>query len=207
MSPARIEPASDPSAVDAAVEMLASGQVVGIPTDTVYGVAVSAFIDGAVERLFVAKERPRDTEIAVLVSSPADMADLVEGEVPGIARLWMDRFWPGALTIVVPRRRDLAGVDLGGDGTTIGVRCPDHRLVRELARRVGPLATTSANLHRAPTPSTAEGVAAALGDAVPLVLDGGTCEGAPSTVVSIDDAGDLRVVREGRIPISALASP
>jgi tRNA threonylcarbamoyl adenosine modification protein (Sua5/YciO/YrdC/YwlC family) len=195
--------ASDPSAVDEAVERLRAGEVVAIPTDTVYGVAVDLTAAGAIDRLFAAKERPRDVQVPVLVGAPEDVADLVDGEVPLVARRLMERHWPGALTIVLPRALRISDVDLGGDATTIGLRCPDHRLVRELCRLVGPLATTSANRHREPTPPDAAGVAAALGDAVGLVLDGGTCEGAPSTVVSVT-ADTLVVLREGRIPTSAL---
>jgi len=204
VSVTRIEDATDPSAVDDAVNRLGAGEVVAIPTDTVYGLAVSAFVPGAIDQLFVAKERPHTLEIPVLVSAAAGVAALIEGEIPGIAQWWMDRFWPGALTIVLPRRTDLVDVDLGGDGSTIGLRCPDHRLVRELCRRVGPLATTSANLHGEPTPQTAAGVAAALDGAVSLVLDGGTCEGAPSTVVAIDATGAPSILREGRIPTDTL---
>lgn len=195
--------ASDPAAVDAAVEALRAGAVIALPTDTVYGVAVDLFAEGAIDRLFAAKERPKDVPVPVLVASPEDAAGLVEGEVDVVARRWMERFWPGALTIVLPRATSARGIDLGGDPTTIGLRCPDHRLVRELCRTVGPLATTSANRHRAPTPPDAAGVAAALGDAVALVLDGGRCEGAPSTVVEV--AGDeITLHREGRIPFDDL---
>lgn len=194
-----IRDATDPSAVDAAVEALRAGLVVAVPTDTVYGVAVDLFADGAIDRLFAAKERPREVQVPVLVGAPEDATALVEGAVDVVARRWMERFWPGALTVVVPRATSVRNIDLGGDATTIGLRCPDHRLVRELCRRVGPLATTSANRHRAPTPPDAEGVATALGDAVALVLDGGTCAGAPSTVVSV--IGDeVTLLREGRIP-------
>ena len=191
--------ASDPSAFDAAVDALRNGLVVAIPTDTVYGVAVDLFADGAIDRLFAAKERPKDVQVPVLVGAPEDASALVEAAVDVVARRWMERFWPGALTIVLPRAASARHVDLGGDPTTIGLRCPDHRLVRELCRTVGPLATTSANRHRQPTPPDAEGVADALGDAVALVLDGGVCEGAPSTVVSV--LGDeITLLREGRIP-------
>jgi tRNA threonylcarbamoyl adenosine modification protein (Sua5/YciO/YrdC/YwlC family) len=110
----------------------------------------------------------------------------------------MDRWWPGALTIVVPRRPDL-GVDLGDDEATIGVRCPDHPIPVALCRAVGPLATTSANLHGDDTATTAAEVRAAFGDSVAVVLDGGTCAGSPSTVV--DCTGhDAKLLRDGRIP-------
>ena len=191
--------ASDPAGVDDAVEALRAGLVVALPTDTVYGVGVDLYADGAIDRLFAAKDRPKDVQVPVLVASPEAAGQLVEGPVDVVARRWMERFWPGALTIVLPRATNARHVDLGGDATTIGLRCPDHRLVRELCRVVGPLATTSANRHREPTPPDAEGVADALGDAVAVVLDGGTCEGAPSTVVSV--IGDeITLLREGRIP-------
>ncbi len=195
--------ASDPAAFDRAVEVLRSGEVVAVPTDTVYGVAVDAFRADAIDLLFVAKDRPRDVQLPVLIASPDDLAGLVEGPVDVVVRTLMERHWPGALTIVVPRRSSLAGVDLGGDAATIGLRCPDHRLVRDLCRAVGPLATTSANRHGEPTPPDAAGVAAVLGDGVGLVLDGGTCEGAPSTVVEVV-GDDLVVLRNGRIPAASL---
>ena len=198
-----VRDASDPAAVDEAVRLLRAGEVVAVPTDTVYGVAVDPFQPGAADRLFVAKERPKDVALPVLVAAAGDLDRLVEGAVDPLARKLIGRFWPGALTLVLPRRADLRELDLGGDPATIGVRCPDHRLVRELCREVGPLATTSANRHRQPTPEDAAGVAAALGDAVLLVLDGGVCAGEPSTVVSI--LGDeVRILREGRIPAADL---
>ncbi len=200
---AKVVDATDPDAFDRAVALLRAGQVVALPTDTVYGVAVDPFQPGAVDRLFAAKERPRSVQVPVLVSTVDDVAALIEGPLDVFARRLTDRHWPGALTIVLPRaamRRDL---DLGGDPTTIGLRCPDHRLVRELCRRVGPLATTSANRHGEPTPLDAAGVAAALGDTVALVLDGGICDGSPSTVVSV--VGDeVTILREGAIPTDAL---
>lgn len=199
----RVEDASDPAAVDEAVRLLRAGQVVAMPTDTVYGVAVDPFQPGAADRLFVAKERPKDVALPVLVADAGDLARLVEGEVDVFARRLIDRFWPGALTIVLPRKASLRDLDLGGDPSTIGVRCPDHRLARELCREVGPLATTSANRHREPTPPDAAGVAAALGDGVALVLDGGVCAGDPSTVVSVLD-DEVTILREGRIPVADL---
>jgi tRNA threonylcarbamoyl adenosine modification protein (Sua5/YciO/YrdC/YwlC family) len=199
-----ILPADDPGAVDEAVELLRQGEVIALPTDTVYGVAVDAFVQGSADRLFAAKERDKSVAIPVLVASPDDVGGLIDGAVDVVARRWIERFWPGALTIVFPRATPLRDVDLGGDPTTIGLRCPDHRLARELCRRVGPLATTSANRHKAPTPPDAEGVAAALGDAVALVLDGGPCEGAPSTVVAMLGDGRVELLREGRIPYTDL---
>ena len=122
--------------------------------------------------------------------------------VPAAAERLMARFWPGALTFVVPRRPDVT-VDLGRDEATVGLRCPDHPVPIALCRQVGPLATTSANLHGQPTATTAAQVEELFGAAVPVVLDAGTCEGSPSTVV--DCTGEqVKLLREGRIPWEAV---
>ncbi|MBV8236487.1 MAG: threonylcarbamoyl-AMP synthase [Acidimicrobiia bacterium] len=171
--------------------------VVAIPTDTVYGVAVDPFIRGATARLFEAKRRPTDVRLPVLVDS-VEQAERV-AEVDARARLLMARFWPGGLTIILPQR---AGVDLAlGDGAgaaTVGVRCPDHPVPRRLCVEVGPLATTSANLHGAPTPVSAGEVRSLFGDAVAVVVDGGRCEGEPSTVIDCTRTRPA-LVREGAV--------
>lgn len=192
----------DPEGIGAAIAALRAGEVVAIPTDTVYGVAVALGVDGATGRLFTAKQRPHDVDLPVLIGRSSDAADLVESVPPDAARL-MERFWPGPLTLVL-RRAPTLTADLGASSSTVGIRCPDHELVAALAAAVGPLATTSANLHRRPTPADAAGVAAELGDGIALVLDGGRCEGAPSTV--LDCTGEaVTVLREGRIPWSTIA--
>jgi len=108
-----------------------------------------------------------------------------------------DRLWPGALTLVLPRRPGL-GYALGRPVDTVGVRCPDLPLLRALAADLGPLATTSANRHREPTPATAAGVAEVFGADLDLVVDGGPCVGVPSTVVDAT-GGDWRLLREGAV--------
>ena len=183
--------------VATATRALRAGHVIAIPTDTVYGLAVDAFHAGATDRLFALKRRPRGVDLPVLVAD-ADQAMSLVADVPDIARRLMARYWPGALTLVLARNPEVTA-DLGADDTTIGLRCPDHALVRALCAAAGPLATTSANLHGQPTLSTAADVAATFGDAVALVLDGGTCAGAPSTVV--DCTGEHpELLRQGRIP-------
>lgn len=178
----------------AAVEALAAGLVVGVPTDTVYGLAVDPWRPGATDRLFAVKGRPHDVALPVLVADTEQALRLL-GAVPARAEDLMERYWPGALTIVVPAPSDL-GADLGGDGTTIGVRCPDHRLIRALARTVGPVATTSANRHGAAPFSSAAEVASLAG--VALVLDGGECAGAPSTVVAVH-GDEVTILRAGAL--------
>jgi len=184
-----------------AIDALRAGEVVVVPTDTVYGVAVDPSRPGATDRLFAIKERPVDVALPILAAD-ADQAFSLAAAVSPVARRLAHAFWPGGLTLVLPRRAGL-GFDLGGaDDTTIGVRVPDHDVPVALARAVGPLATTSANLHGRPTPETAGEVAAELGS-VAVVLDGGRCAGAPSTVVVCVGEG-WRVVREGRIGIHQL---
>jgi len=187
--------------IDLAAKALVAGQIVGIPTDTVYGLAADALHTDAADRLFTAKLRPRKLDLPVLVADVEQALGLATG-VPDTARTLMQRWWPGALTIVVPRRPDL-GVDLGDDEATIGLRCPDHEIPIALCRAVGPLASTSANLHGDDTATTAGEVRAAFGDSVAIVLYGGTCAGSPSTVVDCTGQ-DVKLLREGRIPWSDL---
>ncbi|MGH9060043.1 MAG: L-threonylcarbamoyladenylate synthase [Acidimicrobiales bacterium] len=185
------------AALDAAIHALAAGQLVGIPTDTVYGLGADPFRTGAADRLFAVKGRPRTVELPVLVAD-LDQALSLATAVPEAALVLAGRWWPGALTLVLPRRPDLAA-DLGSDDATIGIRCPDHPVPRALASRAGPLATTSANRHGEPPLTTAGAVAEAFGAGIAVVLDAGPCAGEPSTVVDCTGA-EARCLREGRIP-------
>lgn len=188
-------------AIRAAKEALLDGGVVAIPTDTVYGLAADAFRPGATDRLFKVKQRPRDVNLPVLVSG-IDEALSLGAAVPSGALALMDRFWPGPVTVVIPCRPGL-GADLGDDEATVGVRCPDHPVAMALCWAVGPLATTSANVHGQPTLCTAAEVDETLGDAVDLVLDGGRCDGDPSTVVDCTGQ-EPKLLREGRVPWAEL---
>ena len=185
------------AAIEAAAAALAAGRIVAVPTDTVYGLAADPFRTGAVDRLFSVKRRPRHVELPVLVADEEAALSLADA-VPDVARRLMAAFWPGALTVVLPRRPGLAA-DLGSDEATVGVRCPDHPVPLALCRAVGPLATTSANLHGEATPSTAVALAELFGDSVTVVLDAGPLEGSPSTVVDCTGV-EPKLLREGRIP-------
>lgn len=190
-------------AVRLAVEALSGGDIVGLPTDTVYGLAADPFHTGAADRLFRVKGRPRAVELPVLVADAAQALDLCTA-VPAAARRLMERYWPGPLTLVLPRRPDLAA-DLGEDDATIGVRCPHHPVPLAICAKVGAIATTSANRHQEPPLTTAEEVARVLGAEVVLVLDAGPCQGLPSTVV--DCTGESpRVLREGRLPAAEIVA-
>jgi L-threonylcarbamoyladenylate synthase len=184
------------TAVLQAVRALAQGLPIGIPTDTVYGLAVDPFRPGAADRIFAAKRRPRDVNLPVLVTG-IDQALTVATAVPPLALELMARYWPGALTIVVPAKRG-TGADLGEDDLTVGLRSPDHPVPLALCAAAGPLATTSANRHGEEPLTTAAAVEASFGDALPLVLDGGVCAGSPSTVVDCTGQ-ELKLLREGRI--------
>jgi L-threonylcarbamoyladenylate synthase len=182
--------------VDEVLAALRAGGVVLLPTDTVYGLAVATSVPGATARLFALKQRDPQVPIAVLVGDADQAWTIAAPPVPDAARALASRWWPGALTLVV--RRDPAWtVDLGGDAATVGVRCPDHDFVRAVCRTVGPLATTSANRHGQPTPTSAAEAAAGLGE-VDLIVDGGRLTGTPSTVVDCT-VDPVRVLREGAI--------
>lgn len=154
-----------------AVDALRAGEVVAVPTDTVYGLV--ATLDHAA-RLFEAKQRPTDVDLPVLCADRDQAQSLAADPLPDLAEQW-----PGPLTLVVRRVPSLTA-DLGAHHETVGLRVPAHDVTRELARLVGPLASTSANRHGEPPCTTAEEVRAVF-DVV--VVDGGTCDGRPSTVV------------------------
>jgi tRNA threonylcarbamoyl adenosine modification protein (Sua5/YciO/YrdC/YwlC family) len=182
-----------------AVSALAAGKVVAIPTETVYGLAVDPALVSATDRLFAVKGRPETVALPVLVADGNVAGQL--GVLDARAARLVERYWPGALTIVMRRRGGVA-FELGGDPATIGLRCPAHPVALRLLAMTGPLAVTSANRHgERPSRSAAE-VVTALGESL-LVLDGGRCEGEASTVVSIISP---RVVclREGAIPMSEI---
>lgn len=185
--------------LDEAAAALSAGRVVAIPTDTVYGLAVDPGYPGATDGLFALKHRPGSLELPVLVAGVAQAEVLAgpRGLAPAARRL-AGRFWPGSLTMVVERRRDVDWL-LGGDGRTIGLRCPAHPVARRLCELVGPLATTSANRHGEPPITSAVALAQEFGGDVAVVVDGGTCDGTPSTVV--DMSGDVpRCIRAGAVP-------
>jgi len=192
----------DADLLDRLADALRAGLPVVIPTDTVYGVAALPGVPGATSRLFALKDRGSDTPLAVLVADAAAARALVTPLPDPVVRL-TERLWPGPLTLVLPRAEDISWWDLGGDARTVGVRCPSHPLVRALAERVGPIATTSANRHGQPTPTTAAEAAASLAGPVAVVVDGGPLAGVASTVVDATRP-DWRVLRHGALSLSDL---
>jgi L-threonylcarbamoyladenylate synthase len=201
------DPSADPltrEAVDRAATALLAGSAVVLPTDTVYGVAAIPTSAHAMAALFALKGRAASRPLAVLTADAEQALALVAGDAPiGRLRAVMQSCWPGALTLVLPRSGEVSGLELGGDEGSIGVRCPASPVVRAIAARVGPIATTSANRSGEPTPAEAADAAASLLGEVSLVLDGGTLAGSASTV--IDTTCDpWRLLREGPVPLAAV---
>ena len=189
---------ADAAGLDAAVAAISAGHPIIIPTDTVYGLAVIAGDRDALERLFRLKNRPEDRSVAVLVSD-LDQAEAL-GHFSDPARAAAIEHWPGALTLVAERRAYIADC-VGSEDGTIGIRCPGHPFVRELARRVGPLSTTSANLSGRPTPGDPVRAAAGLAGPVALIVDGGRGGDVASTVARIDDDGTVTIFRLGDVDL------
>ena len=186
-----------------AVALLQRGALVAFPTDTVYGVGAVVWDAVAVGSLYTAKLRALDKAIPVLLADPADVT-LVARDLPPAALRLAARFWPGPLTLIVPKGDRVPGeVTAGGD--TVAVRVPDHPLARELIRAAGaPLATTSANLSGQPSPVTAADVAAQLGGRVAMILDGGRCPGGVASTV-VDVTGPMPIIlRPGPVALEAL---
>ena len=172
------------------------------PTDTVYGIGCNPYNPDAIARIYDVKGRAAQKAIPLLLADVACL-DQVATSVPQAAMRLGEQFWPGALTIVVPRRPELP--DILSEGPTVAVRVPDHDALRELIRRCGgAIAATSANLSGQPDATDAAAARQYLGDRVELVIDGGTTRGGvPSTVVDCTQHPP-RVLREGAIPAAAI---
>ena len=198
--------AADPdqleSGLAAATTAIRAGELVVMPTDTVYGLAADAFDAGAVGRLLDAKGRGREMPPPVLVASEATL-DALASSVPPWARELVEHYWPGPLTIIVREQSSLQW-DLGETRGTVAVRMPHDPVALELLGRTGPLAVSSANLTGRPAATNADDAAEMLADAVSVVLDAGpTVADRPSTIV--DCTGDhARVLRVGAVSVDEL---
>lgn len=189
----------------AAVAVLRDGGLVALPTDTVYGIAVALATPGGIERLFEVKRRPPDKAVMVLLDDAAQAARA--GVMTPAAAALAAAAWPGGLSIVVPQRPDVPWpAALTGGAQTIGLRVPAHDAPRALAREVGPLPTTSANVSGLPEATDAAGIVEQLGDAVDLILDGGPAHGGPASTV-VDCSGPSPViVRVGAMPVEEVVA-
>jgi tRNA threonylcarbamoyl adenosine modification protein (Sua5/YciO/YrdC/YwlC family) len=188
--------------IAAAVAAVLQGELVVLPTDTVYGIGADAFRAGAVQSLLNAKGRGRDMTPPVLVGSVRAANALVEDLGPYGQEL-IDEFWPGRLTLICRSSRSLKW-DIGETKGTVAVRMPQDQVALDLLAQTGPMAVSSANLTGQPAATTAEGAREQLGEAVAVYLDGGPCEtDVPSTIVDL--TGDMpRLLRGGAVSIGRL---
>jgi L-threonylcarbamoyladenylate synthase len=196
MMKTRVIPLSSKEAIPVATDVVRSSGVIAFPTDTVYGLAASAWDAIAIRKLFHIKGRDFNKAIAVLIGSRDQVQELV-ASFPSMAAALADTFWPGALTIIVKRSLRLPGILTTTAG--IGIRLPDLDFTRQLLQACGPLATTSANLSGEANCLDADEVLTQLSDKFDLLIDGGHCPGGtPSTVVDCQGKTP-RILRVGAL--------
>ena len=202
---APVLPAADPEAIERAAAVLRRGGLVAFPTETVYGLGANAFDPRAVARVFEVKARPSFDPLIVHVHDASELPRVVAASGdPRVGRL-AARFWPGPLTLVLPRRAEVPDIVTSGLDT-VGVRVPSHPAALALLRAAGPVAAPSANPFGYVSPTTAAHVAERLGHAVDLVLDGGPCPvGVESTILSLAD-DPPRLLRPGGVAREDLES-
>lgn len=200
----QIVPATAPDVAERAARVLRGGGLVVIPTDTVYGLAAALGQPCALEAIYQAKRRSHDMPLPVLVASPADADRMAAEPLTAGARRLCERFWPGALTVIVPAATVVPAIVTSGTGT-VGLRMPDSEVALAIiAAAGGALAVTSANISGDDAASDVSALPAELLAHVALVVDGGPCPGGvPSTVVDLTGP-QLRLVREGAISAAAV---
>ena len=190
------------SAISAASLAVQRGELIVMPTDTVYGVAADAFDPAAVKALLQAKGRGREMPPPVLVSA-ATTIDALAVNVPAYARTLVEKFWPGPLTLVCHQQTSLQW-DLGDTRGTVAIRMPDHEIAREILERTGPLAVSSANTTGSPAATEPAEAMRMLSEHVAVVVDAGTSPGGEASTI-IDVTGEHgRVLRRGALPLAEL---
>jgi L-threonylcarbamoyladenylate synthase len=203
----RVDP-NDPdlACLERAGAVLRAGRLVAFPTETVYGLGANALDPAAVARIFAAKGRPANDPLIVHVTGPEQL-EQVAAELPDLGRRLASAFWPGPLTLILPRAAAVPDSVTAGLGT-VAVRVPSHPVALGLIQCAGaPVAAPSANRFSRPSPTTAAHVLADLGEAVDLILDGGPAPiGVESTIVDVARAGTPRLLRPGGVPVEELQS-
>jgi tRNA threonylcarbamoyl adenosine modification protein (Sua5/YciO/YrdC/YwlC family) len=198
------DPEQRAAGLKAAAEAVRRGELVVLPTDTVYGIGADAFAPAAVAGLLAAKGRGRDMPPPVLVGTVSAATALVE-DLNDIGRRMIEEFWPGGLTLICRVSRSLTW-DLGDTKGTVAIRMPLHPVSLELLKETGPLAVSSANISGSPPALTAQEAEQQLGASVAVILDGGPATGGvPSTMVDVTGMMP-RLLRAGAIPVEKLAA-
>jgi L-threonylcarbamoyladenylate synthase len=189
--------------VEQAATILKQGGIVAYPTDTVYGVGAAINIEPAVARVYQIKERPHSRALPILLADKSQIADVAE-VVPLLAWRLADKFWPGALTMVLLKSESVPNI-VTGEGKSVAVRIADHPVPIALVRGLGvPIAGTSANLSGSPSALTAEEALTQLGDRVDMIIDGGRCPGGRESTI-IDLTRDIPLIlRQGPISLEEL---
>lgn len=181
-----------------AVDVLANGGVAAIPTDTLYGLAANALDEPAVMKIYELKGRPEGMALPLLLSDAEDVR-MCAKDVPHAAWTLMERFWPGALTLVVNKSTSIPGIVTAGLDT-VALRVPDHPVPRAIVETLGsPITGTSANLSGRPGITNAAGVRREFGDTIDFVLDGGNAPGGTASTIVDVSGGELRLLREGAV--------
>ena len=193
--------ATHPEAIALACEVIRSGGLIAFPTDTLYGLGCDPHLPTALQQIYAAKGRSASKAIPVLISR-ADQLESLVSRLPEQATRLMERWWPGALTLVLPKNPDLPPDLTPYPG--LAVRMPDHPIALSVLDQTGPLAVTSANLSDHENPQDAQGVLAQLDGVVDLVLDGGSLLGGQASTIIDCMASEPKLLREGPIPFSAI---
>ena len=194
----KLRSADLPGTIEEAAMLLREGQLVALPTETVYGLGANGLDENAVAKIFEAKGRPQDNPLILHIADAAQMEDICHS-IPKEAYLLAEKFWPGPLTMVLPAREIVPKRTTGGL-STVAVRCPDHAATREIIRQAGvPIAAPSANISGKPSTTTAQHVWDDHSGKLPLIVDGGPCRvGVESTIVDLTDSRP-RLLRPGGI--------
>jgi L-threonylcarbamoyladenylate synthase len=193
--------ATDPEMLSRTVVILNSGGLVGMPTDTVYGLGALAFNDSAVRSIYTVKGRSNEKAIPILIGDPSDLERIAINISP-MSQVLADHFWPGPLTLLVPKNPAIPSSV--SSLSTIGVRVPDHSVTRKILRASGPMAVTSANLSGRKNPCSAQEVLTQLDGLIPLIIDAGPVgEGSASTVVNCMGSEPI-ILREGPISLEQI---
>ena len=187
-----------------AAELIKNGNVIGIPTETVYGLGADALNPWAVKKIFEAKGRPADNPLIVHIYN-IEQAEKIAHDIPDIFYLLAEKFWPGPLTMIVPKN-SIIPEETSGELDTVGIRMPSHKVMRELIRISCPIAAPSANRSGYPSPTSAGHVMNDMNGKISAVIDGGECSfGVESTVICFDSENTVRILRPGSITAEMLS--